>query len=179
MTREALSSIDRAWLRMEDPTYAMMITILLHFDAPIPRKEREDLLSDRDLRPTIAQHQTTGHQRQTRPQEGHTREARSELADVFTWADWYLPVMRVLDHPRRSIHCALLSARFTSTISASRAAAGFIFSRTGWVQFWLLRAQPIAAMASTVSGMSAVCHKEGTGPCKRDAHYRKCFHQRR
>jgi hypothetical protein len=33
MTREALSSIDRACLRMEDPTYPMMITVLLVFDA--------------------------------------------------------------------------------------------------------------------------------------------------
>jgi secondary thiamine-phosphate synthase enzyme len=29
----------------------------------------------------------------------------------------------------------------------------------------------MAAMASAVSGMSAVCHKEGTGPCKRYATY--------
>ncbi len=35
MAREALSSIDRAWLRMEDPTHPMMITVLLVFDAPI------------------------------------------------------------------------------------------------------------------------------------------------
>ena len=35
MTREALSSIDRVWLRMEDPTHPMMITVLLVFDAPI------------------------------------------------------------------------------------------------------------------------------------------------
>ena len=35
MTREALSSIDRMWLRMEDPTHPMMITFLLVFDTPI------------------------------------------------------------------------------------------------------------------------------------------------
>ena len=35
MARETLSSIDRAWLRMEDPTHPMMITVLLVFDAPI------------------------------------------------------------------------------------------------------------------------------------------------
>jgi thiamine phosphate synthase YjbQ (UPF0047 family) len=29
----------------------------------------------------------------------------------------------------------------------------------------------MAAMASAVSGMSAVCHKEGTGPCKCYATY--------
>jgi len=35
MTSEALSSIDRAWLQMEDPTHPMMITVLLVFDTPI------------------------------------------------------------------------------------------------------------------------------------------------
>ena len=35
MTRGALSSIDRMWLRMEDPTHPMMITFLLVFDTPI------------------------------------------------------------------------------------------------------------------------------------------------
>ena len=35
MTREALSSIDRAWLRMEDPAHPMMITFLLVLDAPM------------------------------------------------------------------------------------------------------------------------------------------------
>ena len=35
MDREALSSIDRVWLRMEDTTHPMMITFLLLFDAPV------------------------------------------------------------------------------------------------------------------------------------------------
>lgn len=35
MTREALSSIDSVWLRMEDPIHPMMVTVLLVFDAPI------------------------------------------------------------------------------------------------------------------------------------------------
>jgi thiamine phosphate synthase YjbQ (UPF0047 family) len=34
-------------------------------------------------------------------------------------------------------------------------------------------------MASTVRGISVVCHKEGTGPHKRDAHYGQRLHQRR
>jgi hypothetical protein len=49
----------------------------------------------------------------------------------------------------------------------------------GTEKLWLLTARPIAAMASAVRGMSVVCHKEGTGPCRRDAHHGQRLHQRR
>lgn len=49
MTREVLSSIDRAWLRMEDPTYPMMITILLVFDAPIDFEQLQAVFERRLL----------------------------------------------------------------------------------------------------------------------------------
>jgi WS/DGAT/MGAT family acyltransferase len=49
MTREALSSIDRAWLRMEDPTHPMMITVLLIFDAPIEFERLRTVLERRLL----------------------------------------------------------------------------------------------------------------------------------
>ena len=64
-------------------------------------------------------------------------------------------------------------------MSVSSAAAGFIFSRKSWVQPWLLKARPIAPMASTVGGRKVVCHKEGVDPCIGDAHYCECVHQRR
>jgi diacylglycerol O-acyltransferase len=50
MAREALSSIDQAWLRMEDPTHPMMITVLLIFDAPIEFKMLQAVLERRLLR---------------------------------------------------------------------------------------------------------------------------------
>jgi len=59
-------------------------------------------------------------------------------------------------------------------ISAGRAAAGFSFGRRRVVQLWLLRARPIAAMASTVSGMSVVYDKEGIDPCIGNAHHCEC-----
>jgi len=37
----------------------------------------------------------------------------------------------------------------------------------------------MAAIASAVSGMSVVYHKEGTETCKRDAHHGQRVHQRR
>jgi diacylglycerol O-acyltransferase len=49
MAREALSSINRAWLRMEGPTHPMMITILLVFDAPIEFKRLQAVFSGRLL----------------------------------------------------------------------------------------------------------------------------------
>jgi diacylglycerol O-acyltransferase len=49
MAREALSSIDRVWLRMEDPTHPMMITVLLVFDAPIEFKRLQAVYSGRLL----------------------------------------------------------------------------------------------------------------------------------
>jgi diacylglycerol O-acyltransferase len=49
MTREALSNIDRAWLRMEDPTHPMMITVLLLFDAPIELEKLQAVLRRRLL----------------------------------------------------------------------------------------------------------------------------------
>ena len=89
------------------------------------------------------------------------------------------PFVRVPDHSRRSIHCVLLAGRFNSAISASRAAARFIFSRGSWVQLWLLRARPIAPIASAVRGMRVAYDKEGTDPCCGYAHYCECVHQRR
>ena len=50
MVTEALSSIDRAWLRMEGPTHPMMITVLLVFDAPIDFVRLRSVVSDRLLR---------------------------------------------------------------------------------------------------------------------------------
>jgi WS/DGAT/MGAT family acyltransferase len=49
MAREALSSIDRAWLRMEDPTHPMIITVLLVFDAPIDFEQLQAVLERRLL----------------------------------------------------------------------------------------------------------------------------------
>jgi hypothetical protein len=49
-----------------------------------------------------------------------------------------------------------LAGRLTSTVSASRAAAGFILSRRSRVQLRLLRARPMAARASTGRGTKAV-----------------------
>ena len=49
MAREALSSIDRVWLRMEEPTHPMMITVLLVFDAPIEFKRLQAAFSGRLL----------------------------------------------------------------------------------------------------------------------------------
>jgi hypothetical protein len=43
----------------------------------------------------------------------------------------------------------------------------------------LLRARPIAAMVSTVSGTRVVYDKEGTDPCKCATHYCQRIHQRR
>ena len=50
MATETLSSIDRAWLRMEDPTHPMMITVLLVFGAPIEFERLQAVVSDRLLR---------------------------------------------------------------------------------------------------------------------------------
>ena len=50
MTREALSSIDRTWLRMEDPTHPMMITVLLVFEAPVDFDQLQAVLEQRLLR---------------------------------------------------------------------------------------------------------------------------------
>ena len=47
MTTEALSSIDRVWLGMEDPTHPMIITVLLVFDAPIEFERLQDVFSGR------------------------------------------------------------------------------------------------------------------------------------
>nr|NIV31913.1 wax ester/triacylglycerol synthase family O-acyltransferase [Anaerolineae bacterium] len=47
MAREALSSIDRVWLGMEDPTHPMMITVLLIFDAPIEFERLQAVFSSR------------------------------------------------------------------------------------------------------------------------------------
>jgi WS/DGAT/MGAT family acyltransferase len=49
MAREALSSIDRMWLRMEDPTHPMMITVLLIFDALIEFEQLQALFRRRLL----------------------------------------------------------------------------------------------------------------------------------
>jgi diacylglycerol O-acyltransferase len=50
MTSEALSSIDQAWLRMEDPTHPMVITVLLVFDAPMGLEKLQAVLERRLLR---------------------------------------------------------------------------------------------------------------------------------
>ena len=50
MATEALSSIDRAWLRMEGPAHPMMITFLLVFDAPIEFERLQEIVSLRLLR---------------------------------------------------------------------------------------------------------------------------------
>jgi hypothetical protein len=71
------------------------------------------------------------------------------------------------NHSRSSICRASLSAYFANTSSASRAAAGFVFTRKSWVKLWLIRARPLAVMASAVRGMSVVSHKESTDPCMR------------
>lgn len=47
MPREGLSSIDRVWLRMEDPTHPMMITVLLVFDAPIEFEQLQAVFRSR------------------------------------------------------------------------------------------------------------------------------------
>lgn len=50
MSKEALSGIDRAWLRMEDPTHPMMITVLLVFDAPLDFERLQGVFRQRLLR---------------------------------------------------------------------------------------------------------------------------------
>ena len=54
-----------------------------------------------------------------------------------------------------------------------------MFRRRSWVQLRLLRARPIAAMASVVSGMRVVCDKEGIDSCFGYAHYCIGVYQRR
>jgi hypothetical protein len=51
--------------------------------------------------------------------------------------------------------------------------------RRSWVQLWLFKARPMAAMASDVRGMSVAYHKEGTDPGECHAHYGQRLHQRR
>jgi hypothetical protein len=50
------------------------------------------------------------------------------------------------------------------------------FSRRSWVQLQLLRARPMAAMASAVRGRSVVYHKEGIDPCISHAVYCTAAH---
>ena len=52
-------------------------------------------------------------------------------------------------------------------------------SSIGWVQLCMLRAWPIAAMASTGRGMRVVYHKEGVDPGEPYAHHSLRLHQRR
>lgn len=49
MSRAALSSIDRVWLRMEDPTHPMMITFLLIFELPIEFERLQAVIEQRLL----------------------------------------------------------------------------------------------------------------------------------
>ena len=49
MTRLAVSSIDRMWLRMEDPTHPMVISVLLIFDAPIEFERLQTVVGHRLL----------------------------------------------------------------------------------------------------------------------------------
>ena len=51
--------------------------------------------------------------------------------------------------------------------------------RVSWVQLWLLRARPIAPMASAVRGMRVVYDKEGIDPGQCPEHHTPHFHQRR
>jgi hypothetical protein len=55
----------------------------------------------------------------------------------------------------RLLAFGLLSARFASTIQASRAAAGFSSSRKGWVQLWLLRARPMVLLGTKPTQIDA------------------------
>ena len=48
-TREAMSKVDTAWLRMERPTNLMMITGVLMFAAPLVHAEIKQLLGERFL----------------------------------------------------------------------------------------------------------------------------------
>jgi len=50
MSRERLSGIEQAWLRMEDPSRPMMITVLLIFEAPLDFEQMQGVLRDRLLR---------------------------------------------------------------------------------------------------------------------------------
>src|SRR5512139_822881 len=50
MTRERLSSVDAAWLQMDDDTHAMTITVLLRFDGVLEFERFTALLRDRLLR---------------------------------------------------------------------------------------------------------------------------------
>ena len=54
--------------------------------------------------------------------------------------------------------------------------ARFISDRRIRAYVWLLRARPIAPMASTVRGMRVVYDKEGIDPCKCYAYYCECVH---
>jgi hypothetical protein len=49
-------------------------------------------------------------------------------------------------------------------LGQSHASSKYHRSRRSWVQLWLLRARPMAARASAVSGMRAVYDEEGTDP---------------
>ncbi len=49
MLLEPLSAVDRAWLRMDDPTNLMMITGVLVFEAPMDRQTLEQVLAERLL----------------------------------------------------------------------------------------------------------------------------------
>ena len=49
MATEPLSSIDRVWLRMEDPAHPMIITTLLVFDAPIGFEQLQAVFQHRLL----------------------------------------------------------------------------------------------------------------------------------
>jgi secondary thiamine-phosphate synthase enzyme len=63
--------------------------------------------------------------------------------------------------------------------SLSSPVAGFVFTRHGWVQLWLLRARPIAARVSTSRETKAAHYKEETDPCSGNAHSCRRVHQRR
>jgi diacylglycerol O-acyltransferase len=49
MTRERLSAVDTAWLRLEDPAHPMMITILMVFSAPIDFEQLRAIVQGRLL----------------------------------------------------------------------------------------------------------------------------------
>ncbi|RMF55069.1 MAG: wax ester/triacylglycerol synthase family O-acyltransferase, partial [Bacteroidetes bacterium] len=48
-TREPLSNVDTAWLRMDHPTNLMMITGVMMFDAPLDMERLKAVLTERLL----------------------------------------------------------------------------------------------------------------------------------
>ena len=62
-------------------------------------------------------------------------------------------------------------------LDQAEASSKYHTDRSTWVQLWLLRTRPMAAMASTGRGTKAVNHQEGIDPCKCHAHCCECVYQ--